>query len=89
MGTFLVFFIPQKCGDHACTSLELVLHKNSIIDRSIQGINAFSEKELNDKYINDDEVIYFDGMQYAFQNVAWAHNEFPLVFKKIGEKNGS
>ena len=42
MGTFLVFFIPQKCGDHACTSLELVLHKNSIIDRSIQGINAFS-----------------------------------------------
>ena len=50
-------------------------------------IYAFSEKELNNKYINNDEVIDFDGMQYAFQNVCWAHNEFPLVFKKIGDRD--
>ena len=45
-------------------------------------IHEHSEEELNEKYLND-EVIDFDGMQYAFQNVTWSHNEFEFKFKKI------
>jgi len=47
-------------------------------------IYPYSEEDLNERYLND-EVIDFNGMEYAFQNVTWAHNEFPLVFKKLGE----
>ena len=40
------------------------------------------EKILNEKYLNY-EVIDFDQMQYAFQNVEWSHNEVHLLFKNI------
>lgn len=43
-----------------------------------------TEEEINQKYLND-EVIDLRSMEYAFQNVKWTHNEFPLVFKKLGE----
>ena len=67
MGTFLVFFIPQKCGDHACTSLELVLHKNSIIDRSIQGTD--SNGLLSTKLItNSENAHHHNNTLYLLQN---------------------
>lgn len=47
-------------------------------------VYPYSEEALNKRYL-DNEVIDFGGMEYAFQNVTWAHNEFPLVFKKLGE----
>jgi len=46
------------------------------------GIHPFSESDLNKKYLND-EVIDFNAMEYAFQNVTWSHNEFDLRFKKL------
>lgn len=45
-------------------------------------VHGFSEKILNEKYLNN-EVIDFDQMQYAFQNVEWSHNEVHLLFKSI------
>ena len=45
-------------------------------------VHGFSEKILNEKYLNN-EVIDFDQMQYAFQNVEWSHNEVHLLFKNI------
>ena len=45
-------------------------------------IYAYSEEELNEKYLNG-EVIDLLGMEYAFQNVTWSHNEFELTFKKL------
>mgnify|MGYP003112309047 CR=1 FL=1 len=45
-------------------------------------IHAYSEDELNEKYLNN-EVIDFRGIQNAFQNVTWSHNEVKYKFKKI------
>mgnify|MGYP006122728385 FL=1 len=42
----------------------------------------YTEEELNNKYLNG-EVIDFDGMEFAFQNVVWCHNEAPLTFKRM------
>ena len=41
-----------------------------------------SEEELNEKYLND-EVISWDKMQYAFQNVNWSHNEIKILFEEM------
>lgn len=40
------------------------------------------EEEINQKYL-DGEAIDLLSMEFAFQNVTWTHNEFPLVFSKI------
>ena len=45
-------------------------------------IHAYSEEELNEKYLNN-EVIDFRGLEYAFQNVTWTHNEVEYKFKKL------
>jgi hypothetical protein len=45
-------------------------------------LHSFSEGELNEKYLNG-EVIDFDGMEHAFQNVTWSHNEFKLNFRRL------
>lgn len=45
-------------------------------------LHEYTEEELNNRYL-DGEVIDLEMMEYAFQNVTWAHNEFPLMFKKI------
>ena len=42
----------------------------------------YTEEKLNNMYLNG-EVIDFDGMEYAFQNVVWCHNEAPLTFKRM------
>ena len=42
MGTFLVFFVPQKCYNRPCTSLDVIYLKNNIVDRSIQGFNVLT-----------------------------------------------
>ena len=41
-----------------------------------------TEEEINEKYLNG-EAIDLLSMEFAFQNVTWTHNEFPLVFSKI------
>jgi len=43
-----------------------------------------TEEEINQNYLNN-YVIDLNSMEYAFQNVSWTHNEFPLPFK-IGEE---
>ena len=45
-------------------------------------LHEYSEEELNNLYLKD-EVIDLGMMEYAFQNVTWAHNEFPLMFKRL------
>tara|TARA_R110002020_G_scaffold298736_4_gene514578 strand:+ start:2006 stop:2845 length:840 start_codon:yes stop_codon:yes gene_type:complete len=45
-------------------------------------IYSYSEEGLNEKYLNG-EVIDLYGMEYAFQNVTWSHNEFEFKFKKL------
>tara|TARA_R110000765_G_scaffold153731_2_gene256674 strand:+ start:381 stop:1217 length:837 start_codon:yes stop_codon:yes gene_type:complete len=45
-------------------------------------LHEYSEEKLNNLYLKG-EVIDLEMMEYAFQNVTWAHNEFPLMFKQL------
>ena len=64
----ILFSIPCNCVQYDESLLFGQIHEHSEID-------------LNKKYLNG-EIISWDKMQYAFQNVNWAHNEVKLFFEE-------
>ena len=65
----ILFSIPCNCVQYDESLLFGQIHEHSEID-------------LNKKYLNG-EIISWDKMQYAFQNVNWSHNEIKILFEEM------